>query len=127
MHTTGRNGVEVGREGRDESFALAGLHLGNIAEMKRRATHELHVEMTHSEGALGCFTHGGKRFRQQVFQRLTVRVALAKLYGLLLQILVTEFAEVVFQVIDRLRVSVQSSKDSTLADAEDLLKNVGHC
>ena len=74
--------VEVGGERRDEGLALTGLHLGDVAEVEGGATHELHVEVAHAEGALGRLAHGGERLGQQVVERLAVGVALAQLDGL---------------------------------------------
>ena len=39
--------VEVGRQRRDQGLALTGLHLGDVAEVQRRATHDLDVEVAH--------------------------------------------------------------------------------
>ena len=44
--------VEVGRQRRHERLALAGLHLGDPAEVQRRAAHDLHVEVALADGAL---------------------------------------------------------------------------
>jgi hypothetical protein len=43
-----------------------------------------------------------------------------------LEVLVAEFLEVVFQVIDGFRVVLQSSQKTTFTYAKSALKNVGH-
>jgi hypothetical protein len=127
VHATGRDGVEVGGEGCDEGLALPGLHLGDVAKVECRAAHELHVEVTHAEGAFGCLAHGGEGLRQQVLEGFAVGIPLAEFDGFVLQLLVTELREVVLEMVDRLGVSLQPSKGAALADTEDLFKNVGHC
>ena len=59
------------RERRDQGLAFTGLHFGDIAPVQGRATHELHIEVTLSQGALsqGALRHltdGGERFGHQL-------------------------------------------------------------
>jgi len=46
MHTFAGQGIEVGREGGDQGLSLTGLHLSDVAEVKRRTAHQLHVIVT---------------------------------------------------------------------------------
>ena len=114
--------VQVGGGRRDESLALTGLHLGDVAEVQGCAAHDLHVEVTHAEGALRGLANGGERLGQQVVEGLAVAVALAQLDGLVFQFLVGEFLEVVFESVDRLGVSLELAKDPSLADTENLFQ-----
>jgi len=118
-----RDRVEVGRGGRDEGLALTGLHLRDVAEVKGRAAHDLHVEVTHPEGALGRLADGRKSFGEQVVEGFAVAVALAQLDGLVREFLIGEFAEVVFEGVDRLRVRLQPTEGTALANTEDLFQN----
>ena len=68
----------------------------------------------------------GEGLRQEVVERLAVGEALAQLHGLVLEVLIAEFLEVVFKVIYRLRIVLQSSKKTTLTYAKRALENVGH-
>ena len=45
VHALATEAVEVRRQRADQCLALAGLHLGDPAEVQRRATHQLHVEV----------------------------------------------------------------------------------
>ncbi len=125
VHAACGDRVEVGREHGGEGLALTGLHLGDVAEVQRGATHDLHVEGAHAERANRGLAHGGERLGQQVVERLAVGVALAELDGLVLELLVGELLEVLFEVADGLREVLQSAKQPTLAHSEDALENVG--
>ena len=62
--------VEVGRERGDEGLALAGLHLGDPAEVERRATHQLDVEV-----ALADHPSAASRMTANDSTRMSSRVA----------------------------------------------------
>ncbi len=126
MHAAGGDGVEVGREGRHEGLALTGLHLGDVAEMQGGATHELHVEVAHAERAHRGLAHRGEGLGQQVVERLAVRVAHAELDGLVLELLVAQRREVVFEVVHRFRVVREAAQEPALSDAKRALEYVGH-
>ncbi len=78
MHTGTRQCVQVDGQCRHQGLALAGPHLGNTPLVQRQATHELHIEMAHSERAPARLANGGKRFGQQLVERLARGNALAK-------------------------------------------------
>ena len=59
-------GVQVDRQGRHQGLALAGLHLGDPAEMEGGAAHQLHVEMPLADGPPGGLAHGGEGLDEQV-------------------------------------------------------------
>jgi hypothetical protein len=126
VHAAAREGVEVGGRGGHEGLALTRLHLGDVAEVESGAAHELHVEVTKAEGAAARFAHRGERLGQQVVERLPVGIALAQLDGLVLELLVGERVESVFEGVDRRRVVLQPPEGSALADAEDLFQNRSH-
>lgn len=126
MHAAAGDRVEVGREGRDERLALSGLHLGDVAQVQGGAAHELHVEVAEAERPARGLADGGERLRQQVVEGLAVRVALAQLDGLVLQLLVAEVREVLFEGVDGLRVVLEAADDPPLPDAKDLFEDRGH-
>ena len=71
--------VEVERERRDERLALAGLHLGDPAEVQRGAAHDLHVEVALPDRARGGLPHGGERLGEQVVEEVDARVVVGRL------------------------------------------------
>ena len=82
--------VEVDRQRGDEGLALAGLHLGDPAEVQRGAAHQLHVEVALADHPAGRLAGDGERLDQQIVERGAVGEALAELVGLGLQLLVGE-------------------------------------
>ena len=74
--------VEVGRQGRDERLAFAGLHLGDLALVQDHAADQLHVEVPHVEHAPARLADDGEGLGQQVVERLALGEPLAELGGL---------------------------------------------
>src|SRR5215208_5985519 len=83
-------GVEVDGHGGRERLALTRLHLRDLPFVQDYATHYLHVEGTHPEGAPGDFPYDGEGLGQQVFDGLLPGEPLAKLLGLLPKLRVGE-------------------------------------
>ena len=100
VHTLAGDGVEVAGQRGDERLALAGLHLGNVALVKRHGTDELHVEVAHAHGALGSFTHGGKSLGKHIVERLTVGVTRAELFGLAAELLLGHLLKLRLKTVD---------------------------
>ena len=57
--------VEVRRERGDQGLALTGLHLGDVAEVQRRAAHDLDVEVALAEHPLGRLADRRERLGHQ--------------------------------------------------------------
>ena len=85
--------VEVGGQHTGQGLALTGLHLGDVAEVQRRATHDLDVERPLVEHAPGRLTGHRERLGQQLVEALAVGVALLELVGLGAQFLVGELLD----------------------------------
>ncbi len=71
--------VQVEGQRRDERLALAGLHLGDPAEVECGATHDLDIEVALAERALGRLPHRSERLGEHVVEHLDalfLRVAL---------------------------------------------------
>ena len=66
---------------RGQGLALTGLHLGDVAEVQRRAAHHLDVVRPLAEHPLGRLADRGERLRQQVVERLAVGEPLLELLG----------------------------------------------
>ena len=119
-------GVEVGRQRRDQGLALAGLHLGDVAEVERRATHDLHVEVALAEHPAGGLAHGGERLGHQVVEALALGQPLLELVGHAAELGVAHRDEVVLDGVDRLRDAFELAQDLALADAEELVEDGRH-
>ena len=65
-----RERVEVRRQRGDERLALAGLHLGDPAEVQRGAAHQLHVEVALAEHAAAGLAHGREGLGEQVVEQV---------------------------------------------------------
>src|SRR5262249_11228944 len=84
MNTAATERVEVYGQGRDQGFAFAGFHFGNLAAVQDHAADQLHVEMTHVEHAATSFADYGKSLFEDLiedfiggFQALAVEFSLA--------------------------------------------------
>ena len=100
MHALAGDSVEVAGQGGDEGLAFAGLHLGDVALVKRHGADELHVKVTHAHGALGSLTHGGKGLGEHVVERLAVGVALAELISLAAELLLGHLLKLGLKTVD---------------------------
>ncbi len=118
--------VEVGREDAGERLALTGLHLGDVAQVQRRAAHQLDVEGPLAEGALGGLADGGEGFGQQVVERFAVRVPLPELIGHGPQLGVAHRDEVVFNGVDLLADPLELAQDPAFAGAKDAINDGWH-
>ena len=125
VHALARQGVEVGRERRDEGLALTGLHLGDVALVQGGAAHDLHVEVPLAEGALARLADGGERLREEHVERLALVEALTETLGLVAQLLVGELLEVGLEGIDLLGDALQLLQGPALAGTKQLLDD-GH-
>jgi hypothetical protein len=79
--------VEICRKRGDQSLALAGLHLGDLAGVQHHATDQLHVEMAHIEDAFAGFADDRECFHQQVVDRLAIGNTLPELARLVSKLL----------------------------------------
>ena len=73
MDTLARQRVEVGGQGRDQSLALAGAHLGNTPLMQYDAADKLGGEMLHPQHPASGLAHRGKGLRQKFVKALPLR------------------------------------------------------
>jgi hypothetical protein len=70
VHALARERVEVHGQHRRERLALAGLHLGDVAEVQRGAPHQLHGERALTDRALRGLADHGERLGEQLVERL---------------------------------------------------------
>ena len=72
VHALALQGVEERRQGGDEGLALARLHLGDAAEVDRRAADELDVVMPLLDRPLGRLADQGERLDEQAVERVAL-------------------------------------------------------
>lgn len=123
VHALAGNGIEVGRAGGDQGLALAGFHLGNVAQVQSGTAHELDIEMAHAQGPVGGFAHRGKCLGQQGIERSPVLVALLELVRLGTQLGIGKTPEFIFQDVDRVGVSPQFLQRLLVAGPQDTFKH----
>ena len=73
--------VQVNRQGGDERFPFAGLHLGDLAVMQHRAADQLHVEVPHVDRTPGRLAAQGEGLYLQIVQGFTAGQTLPELLG----------------------------------------------
>lgn len=125
VHTLAGERVEIRGQGADEGLALAGLHLGDVAEVQGGTAHHLDVVVALSEDALRGLTDGRECFGKQVVQALAVRVPFLVLVGERPQLGVGEVDEVLFDGADLVRDAVQFAQDLAFACTHELVED-GH-
>ncbi len=76
------DGVEIGGKRGDQRLTLTRLHFRDLAAMKHHAANHLHVEMPHTQHALGRLTHGGESFGHDIIERRALFQLDAELGGL---------------------------------------------
>src|SRR5699024_4911372 len=119
-------GVQIDREGTGQGLALTGLHLGDVAEVERGTTHDLHVEVALPQGPLGCLTDGREGLWEQIVQRLSVLVAFLVLLGEVAQLFVGQVTVLLFERVDLILQLVESAQDLSLTRAQELTEYPWH-
>ena len=126
VNASAGNGVQVRGEGGHQGLALTGLHLSDIAEVECATTHNLHVEVTQPDGALGCLANRGKGLRKHVVERFARGKTLAEVCCLLAQLVIGKRRESCFERVYGTRHTLQLAKDAPFAHAQDKIKNGCH-
>ena len=72
MHALSFQGIQICRQGRNQSLSFTCLHLSNTSLVQDDTTDQLHTEMFHAKHTARCFTHGRKRLRQKIIQCLAI-------------------------------------------------------
>ena len=117
-----RERVQVQRRARDERLPLAGLHLRDVALVKRDPAHQLDVEEPLPGLPLARLAHRGERLVEDVVEALPVLDALPELRRLGDQIGVREHLEVGLEGGDVRSLLGEPLEAPSLADAQDLLE-----
>ena len=82
VHAVAGDRVEVGGQHGGEGLALTGLHLRDVAQVQRRAAHQLDGEVALADRADRGLADHGERLGQQLVQGLAVGVPGTELVGL---------------------------------------------
>ena len=127
--------IQVHRQGRNQRFAFAGLHFGDLALMQHHAADELHVEVAHLQHAPAGLAHHreglGKDLVQHLLQLAVLLVgvfdgihaladALAELFRLGPELLVAELLHLGLKRIDALHQRHNALDFALVAGAENL-------
>ena len=80
--------VQIDRERRDQRLAFAGLHLGDLAAMKRDAADQLDVIVTLAERPDRRLANRREGLRKQILKLLAVGKTLTKQLGLTAKLIV---------------------------------------
>jgi hypothetical protein len=126
VHSLAAERVEVGGQHPGERLALTGLHLGDVAQVQGGAAHQLDVEVTLSQRALGCLADRGERLGQQVVERFPVGVPLPELVGHAAELGVAHRDEVVLDGVDLLANPLELAQDLAFAGAKDVIDDRCH-
>ena len=123
VHALAVHRVEVGRQHGGQGLALTGLHLGDVAEVQRRAAHELNVEVPLAEHPPGRLAGHRERLGQQVVEVLAVGDPLPELVGLGPQLGVGELLDVVGQGVDVVSHPLEALDHAAFTETEQLIEH----
>src|SRR5581483_2606531 len=115
--------VQVGRQGRHQGLALAGLHLRHPAEVQRRPAHDLDVVVALAEDPPGGLPDDGEGLGQEVVEILPVVEAGAEGHGPGRQLVVRQGLDLGLEGPDLGDDSLQRLDLPTFAQVEDLVEN----
>ena len=118
VHALALERVEVGRQHAGQGLALTGLHLGDVAQVQRRAAHHLDVEVPLPERAPGGLAGDREGLDQQVVDGLAVSEPLAEDVGLRPQLGVGQPLDVVFPAVDGIGDRLEPAQRLALAGPE---------
>ena len=121
-------GQRVEVDGRDggEGLPLAGLHLGDLAGVKRDGPDELHVEQPQAELPASDLADHGEGLLEEVLERLGLVALEARLelVGLGQQLRVGELLDLRLEEADAADLALHRLHGATFADAKDLVDEV---
>ena len=113
-------GPQVGGHRGHKGLALTGLHLGDVAAVEGRPTHDLDVVGAHAQDAVGRLHHRGEGLGKQVVEALpAVLVALLELISHFAQLGVGELAVLVGESLHLIGDGIKLLQGAALANAKD--------
>ena len=120
VHTLAGERVEVGRQHTRQGLSLAGLHLGDVAEVQCRTAHHLNVEVPLLQDPPGRLAGHGEGLGQQLIELLPVGHPLAELVGLGTQLGVGELLDVVGEGVDVVGDPAEALHHAPFTEAQQL-------
>ena len=121
VHALARQRVQVGGEHAGERLALAGAHLGDVAQVQGGPAPQLHVEGALPERPPRRLADRGERLGEDVVERLAVGQPLTELVGHRSQLGVAHRDEVVLDGVDLLTDPLELAQDLPFARAKDVV------
>ena len=101
MNTTILKGVQEHRQRRHQCLTLTSFHLGDLALVKRNATHQLHIVVTLTQRALGGLANPGKSLGQKIVKCRTIGKTGAKVDGGSMKLFVAQYGNLFLESVDR--------------------------
>ena len=123
VHALTGQRVEVRRQHAGQGLALTGLHLGDVAEVQRRAAHDLNIERSLVKHTPSRLTGHRERFGQQVVEGGAVGDALLEFVGLGPQFGVGELRDVVGQGVDVVSHPLEALDHAAFAETQQLIQH----
>ena len=100
VHAFAGQGVQVHRQGGDQSFAFTGAHFGDFALVQHDAANHLYVVVAQAKDALARFAHHGEGFGQELVEGFAFGEAFAEFGGFRLKGVVIEGLDLRFECVD---------------------------
>ena len=120
VHAVAGQRIEVRGKHAGQGLALTGLHLRDVAEVQRRAAHDLHVERPLVQDPPRRLAGDRERLRHDVVERLTTGDALLELLGLGAQLVVGQLLHVVGQGVDIVSDPLEALDHAAFTETEQL-------
>jgi hypothetical protein len=107
------------RHGGDQSLALAGLHLADLALMQHQPADDLHIEGAQAQRPPGRFAHSGEGFGQKLVDGLARRQPVAEFLGAGADLLIAQRLDFRLKRIDRFHGTLGCLDLAVIGCAED--------
>ena len=124
VHALAAQRVEVCGQHAGQRLSLAGLHLGDVAEVQRGPAHDLYVEVPLGQHPPGRLAGHRERLGHQVIELLATGDALAELVGLGAQLGVGELLGVVGEGVDVVSHPPQALDHPAFTEAQQLRQHI---
>ncbi len=127
VHALPAQRVEVGRQRRDQGLALAGLHLGDVAQVQRGPAHQLHVEVPLAQRA--AWPPRGPWRTPRAAGRRAVSPSSSRCLNssvMRAQLGVAQRGEVLFDRVDLFRDPLELAQGLALTRAQDTVDDGWH-
>ena len=126
VHALAGQCVQIRRQGRDQRFAFAGLHLRDASLMQHNAADHLHAVVPHAQHAPRRLAARRKRLRQQVVERFAVLVTRLELVGLGAQLCIRQLFVLLLERVHLISNGVDLFQLMRGMRAKKLGKKVSH-